>query len=599
MASSPFRFVVAGVLALSASCTPEPEVPASSTSVAKPVRCVAPAALPGSVPLGDSLRAAIASTDVPAAVSPRTVCNRLALERGPFARRHATDVIDWRPWSRDALDEAAALDRPVLVLTGSTACSACEELARTSLRGRRLVRDINRYFVPVLVDRDQRPDVDAYLMLATQVLTGGAGWPAVVFLVADGRPFDARSWGAAGAGDREFSRMVEDVRRRIELGGGTIDGRAELTMEKMERRAGLDTKGAVPDTAATVAALRRYVADSFDPESGAFGAPPLFPRPPVVEFLLESARPAADAALLGMARAALERLRDGPLADAAGGGFYRFAREKGWKDPERAKLLADNAAIASTYFLAGELLPDATLTETGRRTADFLLRDLALADGSFAAAIDATGAAPVRDDRVLADANALAVSALVRASAATKEKRYLDAAVAAAKILDVRLRDGGVVNHCLEASGKRCPDGYLADQVFTAHAFLDLDAASAAGGGRWLEGARALADALPDKFGHEETGGFFQTRVGSQEVPLRLKPALDTVLPSANSAAARLYARLAARTRDGRYASQAARTFEAFSEVLALRPLAMPSMVAALVYASAPPQLDPAPAVQP
>jgi uncharacterized protein YyaL (SSP411 family) len=237
--------------------------------------------------------------------------------------------------------------------------------------------------------------------------------------------------------------------------------------------------------------------------------------------------------------------------------------------------------------------------ETGRRTADFVLRDLALADGSLAAAIDATGASPVRDDRVLADANALAISALVRASAATKQKRYLDAAVAAAKILDVRLRDGSTVNHCVEAGGRRCADGYLADQVLAAHAFLDLDEAAAAGGGRWLDAARSIADALPDKFGHEGTGGFFQTRAGTGEVPLRLKPALDTVVPSGNSAAAHLYRRLAARTRDEVYAKEALRTFEAFSEVLTLRPLAMPSMVTALAYASAPPQLDPAPAVQP
>jgi uncharacterized protein YyaL (SSP411 family) len=598
MASFLVRSVMAGVLALSAACAPEPDVPVSAP-VTKAVRCVAPEALPGSLPLADSVREAIASTNVPSGASARTTCNRLALERGPLARRHATDPIDWRPWSRDALDEAAALDRPLLVLTGSAACPACSELARNSLRGRRLVRDINGYFVPVLVDRDERPDVDAYLMLATQVLTGGAGWPAVVFLVADGRPFDGRSWGAAGTGDREFSRIVEDVRRRIELGGGAIDERAELTIEKMERRAALDTKGAVPGTAEAVAGLRKYIAEIFDPPSGAFGPAPLFPRPPDVEFLLETGRATGDAAALDMARTALERLQASPLADAVGGGFYRYAKEAGWKEPERTKLLADNAAIASAYFLAGEILRDAKLVETGRRTADFLLRDLALADGALAAAIDATGVPPLRDDRVFADANALAISALVRASASTGQKRYLDAAVAAAKILDVRLRDGSTVNHCIESGGRRCADGYLADQVFAAHAFLDLDEAGTAGGARWLEAARSIADALPDKFGHEGTGGFFQTRTGTGEAPLRLKPALDAVVASGNSAAARLYRRLAARTRDEAYAKEAARTFEAFSEVLTLRPLALPSMVTALAYASAPPQLDPAPAVQP
>jgi uncharacterized protein YyaL (SSP411 family) len=607
MARSPLPVLLIVTLALLAGCTPESETPERSAregapparaARSGPAHCVAPEALPGSVPLAGSLRDAIAKTAFPPSGGRRGTCNRLALERGPFARLHATDAIDWRPWSPDALREAVALGRPVLVLSGSVACPACDELRESSLRGRRLVRDINRTFVPVLVDREERPDIDAYLMLATQVLTGGAGWPAVVFLLADGRPFEARSWGAAGTGDRALRRIVEDVRRRISLGGGTIEERAELTIGKMERRAGADTKGDMPDAAATATALRRYIAEAFDAESGAFGPPPLFPRPPIVDFLLDAGR--TDEAALGIARAALERLRASPLADTVRGGFYRFAKEPGWKDPERVKLLGDNAAIASMYFHAADGTKDGQFAEDGRRVVDFLLRELRLADGAFAAGVDATGDAPRRDVRVFADANALAVSALVRASAATKEARYLDAAVAAAKILDVRLRDGSVMNHCIAAGGLRCPDGYLADQVFAAHAFLDLDAAAAPGGARWIEAAHVIADALPDAFGHAGTGGFFQTRSGSEGAPLRLKPVLDTVVPSANSAAARLYVRLAARTGEERYAKEATRTFEAFSEVLTLRPLAAPAMVAALVaQESAPPQLEPAPAVHP
>jgi uncharacterized protein YyaL (SSP411 family) len=346
-----------------------------------------------------------------------------------------------------------------------------------------------------------------------------------------------------------------------------------------------------------VATLSRYVAESFDPAGGSFGGPPVFPRPPVLEFLLESGR--SDAAALEMARRALSKMRASALADPSGG-FYRFARGARWDDPERVKSLADNAAIALAYLRAEETAPGEGFLATGQAICDFILRDLRLGDGALAAAIDATGAAPVRDDRVFTDANALAISALVRASAVAATPRYLDAAVAAAKILDVRLRDGSVMNHCIAAGGLRCPGGYLADQVFAAHAFLDLDEASAPGGARWLEATRLIADALPDAFGHAGTGGFFQTRSGSEGTPLRLKPVLDTVVPSGNSAAARLYVRLAARTGEERYAKEAARTFEAFSEVLTLRPLAVPAMVAALAaQESAPPQLDPAPAVQP
>ncbi|MFN2426622.1 MAG: DUF255 domain-containing protein, partial [Candidatus Binatia bacterium] len=138
------------------------------------------------------------------------VCNRLALEPGAFARRHALDAIDWRAWSPEAVAEAAALGRPIFALSGFFACAECEELSAGPFSRRRFARRVNESFVPVLVDREERPDVDAYLMQAVQVATGGAGWPAVVFLQPDLRPFEAHSWGVAGVAHKKPERIVEE-----------------------------------------------------------------------------------------------------------------------------------------------------------------------------------------------------------------------------------------------------------------------------------------------------------------------------------------------------------------------------------------------------
>ena len=602
--STPFPFVriaVAGVLAV-ALCSACDR--AHDGRIPSARRCETPKVLPGSAALPSGLAAAVATADVPAEalIRKRRVCNRLALEPGAFARQHALDAIDWRKWSPQALAEATTLGRPLFVLSGFSACEACIELSRGALSRRRLARALNRHFVPVLVDREERPDVDAYLMQAVQVLTGGAGWPSVVFLQPDGRPFEAQSWGAAGVAPRKLEKMVEEIARRITLGGGTIEERAELTAEKMERRATVDTSGPLPDAAAVAAALRGYLVEEFDAEAGSFGPVPLFPRAPVLEFLLRLNGDSADAGALDMVTISLDRLRLSPLADRAGGGFHRYAKRAAWQEPAPEKMLADNAAIASAYLDAAAVGGRAEFRETARTTIEFMLRDLGLPDGVFAASLDATrgnGRAFARDDRILADANALAVSALVRASKVLGEARYLEAAAAAGRFLDSRLRDGGRVIHCAYVGGARCADGYLPDQALVALAFLDLDAAGAPGGGRWLDAARTIADAMPASFGHEGTGGFFLSAVDAQPLPLRFKPALDGAVACGNSAAAWLFVRLAARTPDARYSAEARRTFEAFSRTLTLRPLALPSMVGALMRSSAPPQLEPAPAVQP
>lgn len=594
-------------------------------------RCNAPTVLPGSDPLPSQLQVAIAGAEIPAEAirAGRDVCNRLALEPGAFARQHALDAIDWRPWSPAAFAEAAALKRPLFVLTGFAASAACEALGRAALSNRRLARDLNHSFVPVLVDREERPDVDAYLMLSVQALGGGAGWPAVVFLDSDARPFEAFSWGAAGPANKKLQRIVDEVRNRISLGSGSIGERAQRTAEKMQQYVAVDTSGPTPDAKAVMAALHDSAASAFDAGDAAFGPPPLFPRAPLLGSLLALHARNGDQAALAMATGVLTALRSSPLADPVGGGFHRYAKKAAWADPAYEKMLADNAALAVVYLDAAVATGRADFRDTARGIVDFLLRDLALPGGGLAASLSAVSPdedgkpcdgcfyrdsdevrraaldskeardlalaererrpRPARDERVLADANGLAISALVRAADVLGEPRYRTAAVAAADFVASRLVVDGRVLHCIHRDARLCSDGYLADQAFVGLAFLDLATGAEPGDTRWLEAARAIADAMPKRFAHDSSGGFFQTGRDAEPLPLRFKPTLDTAVSSGNSAAAMFYTRLAARDGDEHRAADAAvaaSTCGAFSELLTLRPRTAPSMAMACSEAS-------------
>src|SRR6185369_14192495 len=478
---------------------------------APPRRCETGRPLAGAAAFPDEIARRIQDTRVPAEAhaSKSARCNRLVLEPSPFALRHSVDPVDWRAWSPEVLAEAEQHKRPLLVLSGSSAADVPASFLGRKGRRRRVAHQINSQVIPVLVDRDERPDVDAYLMQATEVLTGGGGWPAVVFLEPHGGPFAAYSWGAAGAGEKDFATVVEQTLRHITL-AGTPAERADATFEKMQKRVAIDSSGPLPDAASVAASLTGYLAASYDAAAGTFGPPPLFPRAPALSFLLhvegERERPLARQ----MAFSVLEKLGASALEDPAGG-FFRYARGAGWHEPAEGKPLADNAALASAFLEAAEIGNRQDLREDARRIVDFLMTDLRLADGAFAVSITRTApAAAERNDAVLADANALAISALIRAARVLGEPRYADAAKAAAAFVDTHLRSGDRIRHCVYRDGRACgsSDGYLSDHALVALAYLDLDAAF---GNDWLARARTIADALPARFEHASSGGFFQT----------------------------------------------------------------------------------------
>ncbi|MBI5507093.1 MAG: thioredoxin domain-containing protein [Deltaproteobacteria bacterium] len=608
-----------------------------------------PVSLPGAEPFDAATRERLAAAlDVEAARSDDergpAYTNRLVVEHGSFLRRQAHAPVDWRGWSADALADAARLQRPILLVIGFASCPGCHLLERETLSDPVFAELVNRRFVPVMVDRDERPDLDAVYMEVVKLRSGAGGWPAVVFLTSKGVPFQGYSYGAAAGSTRDLRSVVDTTLRELELGAEAIDMKAVELLERVRNVAAPRAQGDIAPAASVFASLLFQAAGIFDREDGGFGDSPRFVRPPLIDFLLRYRRRSAQASALEMAETTLEAVRESAVHDPVAGGFHRYARGPDWENPSYEKTLADNALLASLYLDGWRATGREDFRATARVTLDFLLRDLAdpALPGAFDAGLDsespgpdgepcqgcfyrigagdraraldseqaraellgqrAARPAPWRDDKVLADANGMALSALARGAAVFGSESYRASAVACGEFLLARMMPQSRPIHCLHGDGAGCPGGYLDDSVFMALGLLDLFEIDAQP--RWLAAAMDLADDMLARFEHRGTGGFFFTSSSDDSSLFRSKPDFDGAQPSGNSAAVALLLRLEALTGQARYREAAARALGAFAHVLSYSVLAAPALASGLeayvdsfkqILVLVPPGSDPAP----
>ncbi len=270
--------------------------------------------------------------------------NRLAGETSPYLLQHAHNPVDWYPWGPEALERARATDRPIFLSIGYAACHWCHVMERESFEDEATAEQLNRDFVAIKVDREERPDLDQVYMAAVQAMTGGGGWPMSVFLTPQGRPFYGGTYfpNRSRHGLPSFRDVLtgvieawRDRRAEIEESGGRLSASLN-TSERFPVAPSLTDRG-VLDRA--VASLER----EFDAEHGGWGKAPKFPQPMTIEFLLRRFVGAGDARALAMARRSLDRMADGGIHDQVGGGFHRYATDAIWLVPHFEKMLYDNA----------------------------------------------------------------------------------------------------------------------------------------------------------------------------------------------------------------------------------------------------------------
>lgn len=318
------------------------------------------------------------------------MANRLAQTTSPYLLQHADNPVDWWPWSPEAFEEARRRGVPVLLSVGYAACHWCHVMAHESFEDPVVADYLNAHFVPVKVDREERPDVDAVYMEAVQAATGQGGWPMTVFLTADAEPFYFGTYFPPEPrhGSPSFQQVLEGVvaawtDRREEV--GEVAGRI---VRDLAGRSLTVAEGGLPGESELAQALLRLTRD-YDEKHGGFGGAPKFPPSMVIEFLLRHhARTGAEGALQ-MAADSCAAMARGGIYDQLGGGFARYSVDREWVVPHFEKMLYDNALLCRVYAHLWRATGSDLARRVALETADFMVRELRTAEGGFASALDA------------------------------------------------------------------------------------------------------------------------------------------------------------------------------------------------------------------
>ncbi|MGC2484696.1 MAG: thioredoxin domain-containing protein [Acidimicrobiales bacterium] len=305
---------------------------------------------------------------------------------------HADNPVLWRTWDADALEEARTSDRPIFLSIGYAACHWCHVMAHESFENETVAHELNEFFVPVKVDREERPDVDALYMAATQLVSGHGGWPMSVFLLPDGRPFMAGTYypPTDRAGQVGFLRLLGALRDGWINERSAIERQADELAEAITREVHFVDHLApyveTIDLGAVREQLSRELVAQAD-DDGGFGSAPKFPRPSFVTALFES----DDAIARDVATLTLEAMSRGGLYDHFGGGFARYSVDARWHVPHFEKMLSDQALLARCYLRASRIAHNPTWRDVALDTLAFVERDLRL-PGGYASSLDADAA---------------------------------------------------------------------------------------------------------------------------------------------------------------------------------------------------------------
>jgi hypothetical protein len=324
--------------------------------------------------------------------------NRLARETSPYLLQHAHNPVDWYPWSDEALAAARDSGKPILLSTGYSACHWCHVMAHESFEDERTAALMNRLFVNIKVDREERPDIDRIYQTAHQLLTQRpGGWPLTMFLDPDGqRPFFGGTYfpNEARYGMPSFTDLITRVASYFAEHREEVRGQGRQMDDILAQLSRLESDGEAPLTRAALDAARHEMAESFDREFGGFGGAPKFPQASGIERLLRHWRAGAngehpDVEALYMASLTLTRMAEGGLYDHLGGGFYRYSVDRQWQIPHFEKMLYDNGPLLALYAEAHLATGEPLFAQVAERSAEWLLADMRAPGGAFYASRDA------------------------------------------------------------------------------------------------------------------------------------------------------------------------------------------------------------------
>lgn len=524
--------------------------------------------------------------------------NRLIHEKSPYLLQHAYNPVDWHPWGEEAFEKAKLENKPVFLSIGYSTCHWCHVMAEESFEDKSVAEVLNKSFVSIKVDREERPDIDNIYMRVCQAFTGGGGWPTSIFMTADQKPFFAGTYFSKAYFldllKAISEKWVEDKSALMDRGNRIADALSNPTHSPQ-------THQAVPIKEA-VSTLKQI----FDDEFGGFGRAPKFPTPHILYLLLKTAPDMAEKTLTQMYR--------GGIFDHIGFGFSRYSTDRFWLVPHFEKMLYDNALLATAYLMAFELTGKEVYRTVAEKTLLYVERDLGNPDGGFFSAQDADSdgeegkyyvfkpeeltsllgetdgrrfnayfgitqngnfegrnipnlinnskidssmdeflpkvykyrksRTSLRTDRkILTSWNALILAAYANAYRILGTQAYLDIALKTVGFMERKLTDGDTVFSGV-TSGIRGSVGLLDDYAFYIYALICLHQATQ--DSVLLSRAQSLQiKAVSEYFDYDE-GGFFFSGKSNEKLIFNPKETYDGAIPSGNSVMAFNLTRLCA-----------------------------------------------------
>ncbi|HXE79521.1 MAG TPA: thioredoxin domain-containing protein [Vicinamibacterales bacterium] len=327
--------------------------------------------------------------------------NRLAAEKSPYLLQHKDNPVNWYPWGEEAFEAARREDKPIFLSIGYSTCHWCHVMERESFENPEIAAVLNQEFIPVKVDREERPDIDRVYMTFVQATTGSGGWPMSVWLTPQLEPFfggtyfpPTSRWQRPGFLDvlREIARLWKTDRLRIVQSAASLADQLRA-LAKAGAGAGDEVPG--PEV---LEASRAHFASTYDARRGGFGNAPKFPRPSELLFLFrEHARTgAADAR--DMALQTLRAMALGGMRDHVGGGFHRYSVDAEWRVPHFEKMLYDQAQLTLAYLEAAQITGDRFFADVAEDTLAYVQREMTDEGGGFHSAEDADSIPPEERD---------------------------------------------------------------------------------------------------------------------------------------------------------------------------------------------------------
>lgn len=323
--------------------------------------------------------------------------NRLFLEESPYLLQHAHNPVNWYPWGEEAFSQAKATNRPLFVSIGYATCHWCHVMEEESFEDEEIAEVLNTQFVPVKVDREERPDIDAVYMGAVQLLTGAGGWPLNVFLTPEGKPFFGGTYFPARDGDRPphtgFFTLLARIAELSTIKPETIAQSADELTQAVRRLEDGAAGSALPDRHWVDAAVSMFAA-TYDASFGGSKGAPKFPSTLPVSLLLRAHLRTGNARYRHMAEHTLTAMADGGIHDQAGGGFHRYSTDTKWLVPHFEKMLYDNALLATAYVEGYLATGNPRFKKVTEATLAYLLREMESSKGGFYSATDADSLTP-------------------------------------------------------------------------------------------------------------------------------------------------------------------------------------------------------------